>query len=150
MRFLATLAFAALMAGAVSAQSCSTLAVSGDINPGSTLSLALSGAPADSWTAIALGDTLGSTTIGGGMLMVTLDLDAPFLILPFGRTDANGDASLDITVPASVPVSALPSMDLYVQAATLDVSFGMGAPSISFCTSNTGTIAAPTAAPAGS
>ena len=123
---------------AVTGFSQSTLAVTGTINPGNTVDISLTGAPADALTLLAVSQDTGSTTLGSGMLSVTLDLDSPVMFVPLGFTDANGDAGVNFTVPASAPMLA--PMTLHIQAVTVEFSFGMGNFGLTATTSNATTL----------
>jgi hypothetical protein len=140
-RFLALAAIAGLLvvlSAPARAQACSDLSVTGTVNPGQTLTIAVTGATPDSFTALAVGEETGSTTLNFGPLAsLTLGLASPFAILPLGVTDANGDVSVSFDIP-SAPANApsLPNLTLNAQAVTASFSFGMGPPGLSFCVSD--------------
>lgn len=125
-----------LLAVAASAQ-CSTLTSSGTGAPGTTITLSLDGTAANAIAFLVVGETQGSTPVDLGMLgSFTLGLAAPFTPLPIGVTNASGDVSRGIPVPAGFPGS----LDLFAQGVTLsiDVGTGPGLPQIAFawCVSN--------------
>ncbi|MFO1078468.1 MAG: hypothetical protein U1E73_12160 [Planctomycetota bacterium] len=131
MKFLASAALAAFAATA-SAQ-CGTLATTGTGAPGTALTIDLSGATPMAMAALAVGDTLGTTTINlGSFGSLTLGLAQPFIPLPLGRTDAAGAASRTINVPSTVTQG----IDLNAQAVVLGISFGQGGLSLTFCATN--------------
>jgi hypothetical protein len=73
---------------------------------------------------------------------LTLDVASPFHgVFPLGVADANGDVSLSVAIPASIPPGSLPDDTFTLQAVSADVVLIAGPPSITFCTSNTATIA---------
>lgn len=108
---------AAALAVPAAAQSCSDLAIRGTGQPGTPLVFAVRGATADAPTVLVLGPNAGSTTIRFGALRsLTIGLDRPFIVLPLGRTDANGDLVRTVTVPANVARQHA----LHGQAVTVD------------------------------
>ena len=112
--------------------SCASLAVSGG-EPGTTLSLALSGAPAGAPAFVFLGAQLGSASLPFGPLgTLELGVVPPWLIRPMGLTDATGSAQVGIRIP---PI-ALPCHTGFAQATTFELAFNPR-PSLVFCTSNT-------------
>ena len=133
MRLLYSLLFAAVAATA-SAQTCATLTATGTGAPGTDLTFALEGG-ANAFAFLALGDTAGTTTINLGQLgSLTLDLAQPFVPMPLGLTDANGDISRTFNIPAG-----LPATDLLVQGLTLTFTL-MPTPGLSACTSNVASV----------
>lgn len=142
MRFAIPFLAAGLFLAPVHAQGCSsTLTVSGTIAPGATVSIDVTGSLSGALTLIAAGETAGSTTFGFGPLgSFTIDLDGPFLVLPLGITDAAGATGVSFTVPSAIPAGSIPAINLTLQAVSLDLSFGMGPPSLSSCVSNTATL----------
>ncbi|HEX5054378.1 MAG TPA: hypothetical protein VFZ65_21550 [Planctomycetota bacterium] len=121
-----------MLATAISAQSCSALTITGAGTPGTTLSINLDGPPAMGFALLAVGSTQGSTAINLGPLgTLNLDLEMPFLPLPLGMTDANGDVSRSFAIPASV---SFPAVSLFGQGVI--TSFSMMPFGISFCTSD--------------
>jgi hypothetical protein len=124
-----SLAAAALLAAAVPAQSCGTLTVQGGA-PGTTFDLALAGATADAFAFVFVGTTLGATTIPLPASSLTLGLAAPFVPVPLGATDGQGNAALQVQVPAQVPQQ----ISLHAQAAT--IAFSLRPFSLSACASN--------------
>ena len=142
MRLLSTLALLAVISVPLSAQTCQ-LSTSGTLAPGSTFSIDLSDSLPNAMTFLVVGQTMGSTTISFGPIAgFTLDLDAPFIPLPMGMTDMNGDVSLSVDIPGMVP--SLPMLTIHGQAVSIDFGFGgggmggggMGLPMINTCVSN--------------
>lgn len=89
-----------LLAGLAHAQNCGTLAVTGAGTAGTTLDFSLTGATANSFAVVFVGENTGSTPIRLGMgTTLTIGLATPFFPLPLGRTDANGDVARQFTVP---------------------------------------------------
>ncbi len=128
----------ALLVVAVPASAQLSLSMSGDLCPGDTVTASVSGGGSDLLTFLAAATSQGSTTLLGGPFGVTIDLSAPFIILPIGTTDSNGDVSQSAAFPANLPPSVLPN-ELHFQAATLAFSFGGGFP-MTIETSNVATI----------
>lgn len=143
---LSSAAVLVLCGGSALSQSCSTLTITGSINAGQTLTIAVAGAGANDPTVLAVSQSLGSTTLNFGPLgSLTLDLASPFLFFPLGTTDGNGDVSLSIAIPGNLPPgAAIPSHDFHCQAVSIGVSLpgagGPPLPSLSFCASNTATL----------
>lgn len=143
MRSILAFAAASLFAASLSAQ-CATLAVTGTGAPGTTLTFALDGSSANAVAFLVVGATQGSQTLPIGPLgTVTLGVAMPFLPLPLGPTDANGDVSL----AAPVPSAATMGLDLFAQGLTIGFTLptlpptlppGGGIPSFGFslCASN--------------
>ena len=126
---LPSLLFVSLAAMA-SAQTCATLTVTGSGAPGTDLTFALNGA-ANSPALLAIGDTAGTTTFNFGPLgSLTLGLAQPFVPLPLGLTDASGNVSRTVSIPAGLPAADLFGQGLTVTF-TLPPTLGL-----SFCTSN--------------
>lgn len=128
-------ALAASLLSAVSAQTCSTLTASGTGAPGTSVTCALDGTANNAFAYLLVGSTTGSTTLNFGPLgTLVLGLAQPFIPVPMGRTDANGDVSLAINVPAA----PMQGIDLHAQAVTF--AFTMPIPPstsfLSFCASN--------------
>lgn len=118
-----------LLAAAATAQ-CGTLTATGGA-AGTDLALALHG-DAHAIAVVVFGQTSGSTTINfGSLATLNLDLAMPFVPLPIGMTDANGDAARSIPIPAS-----LPGRDLLLQGLTAAFTFSPPTFGLSFCTSN--------------
>ena len=126
----------AFFAATASAQNCSTLAVSGG-SPGSQLTIAVSGAPANTPTIVLLSQSTGSTVIPTPFGTLSLGLASPFSPLPLGTTDANGDASISFQVPAQAAMCVM----LYGQALSIEFDITVVPPTLSFCTSNVAPIA---------
>jgi hypothetical protein len=137
MRYLAFALVAALAISAPTLSQCSTLAVTGSINAGQTITVDVSGAPADAVVFIAVGDA-GTTTFpfpGGGL---TLGVAEPIL-LPIGVSDASGHVALSVEVPADIPPELIQNHTYTVQSVA--ASFSMTMPfSFSFCVSNTASL----------
>jgi hypothetical protein len=123
--------------------------VTGSVNAGQTVTMAVSGATANSPTVVGIGFP-GATTFSFGLgSTLTIDLAQGFMILPLGNTDATGAASLSIALPTSIPAGTLPDETFTVQALTIGFAAPLpgpgnpGAPSfnlLSFCKSNTATL----------
>ena len=128
-----------VLAASAVAQPCSDLTITGSVNPGNTVTLSVTGAPAGSLTLLGLGES-GTTTIGAGLFAFTIDLAWPFHILPLGMTDANGEVSVSIEIPSNIPQGVIPSMTLDAQAATFGLSLptpaNPGPPSFGVCVSD--------------
>lgn len=137
MKFL-TLACLGLLAVGASAQ-CANLTVTGTGAPGTALQFDLDGTTPHAFAVLLVGDTTGTTTVNLGPIgSLTLGLDMPFVPVPFGLTDANGDRSRTFNVPSTATMG----FDLYGQAVTVGVSITMppggGMPSLTWttCASN--------------
>jgi hypothetical protein len=137
MRQLSVALLAIAVIAAPSVAQCSTLTITGTINPGETITISVSGAPAEELTFIAIGDA-GSTTIELPGDDLVLGLDAPFLLLPIGVTDASGDVSRMIGVPSNIPPAWIHDHTFTVQAVTASLNFMPFG--FSFCVSNTATL----------
>src|SRR5262245_35548320 len=93
---------------------CSVLAVSGSLNPGETITVAVGGATPNALTFLFAGSNPGSTTFGFGPLgSFTIDLDPPFLFIPIGSTDGAGNRSVSVEVPSNAP--SLPPQTFVLQ-----------------------------------
>jgi hypothetical protein len=111
MRIFSVAAVLAL-AGLLPAQACGSLAITGGA-PGSQLSIALSGAPANGFAVLVVGEQAGSTSIPlpiGGSLI--LGVAEPFFPVPLGQTDgqlalAALEASVHHATRAAVEVDSL-------------------------------------------
>jgi hypothetical protein len=136
---LRSLLLASMFAATAAAQ-CATLSVTGTGAPGTALVFTIDGTTANAFAFVAIGDTQGSTSIQFGPLgTLSLGLAVPFVPVPVGPTDSNGDASLTINVPAQFPGS----LDLFAQGITIGFTppsgppTGPGIPSLfSFCSTN--------------
>jgi hypothetical protein len=116
---------------------CSTLTVSGTLNPGETITISVTGATPDSATLLVAGHA-GSTTIqlpGDDLL---LGVDVPFVVVPLGMTDASGDVTFMASVPADFPAAWIPNDTFTLQAVT--IGFSSSSPPFAFCVSNTATL----------
>lgn len=111
----------AASAATASAQ-CATLTITGGA-PGSVLTITIDGTGANKFAAVVVGAATGSSSIPLGPLgTIDLGLADPFVPVPIGFTDANGDAVLAFPVPAGFP-----SFDLFAQGITLGLpSIGPG------------------------
>src|SRR5262245_48444733 len=93
-------ALSALFLAASAYSQCSLLAVSGTVNPGDTVVVAVAGAAPNSATLLVAGPHPGSTTIDLGPLgSVTIGLAQPFSIVPIGVTNDEGSLSFSSTFP---------------------------------------------------
>src|SRR5262245_27754319 len=118
---------------------CSTLTVTGSLNPGETVTIAVTGATADSLTFLVAGLSAGTTTIPLPGTPLVLDVAEPLIIVPFAVTDANGDASLSIPIPADIGPT-FPNETFVLQSLTVGFSIAVFPPVFDFCTSNTATL----------
>ncbi len=126
---LATLVLGALAATA-SAQTCSTLAVSGTGAPGTNLTFTLTGQPVGSIGILFLGDTTGSTSLAFGTLAtLELGLAQPFIPVPM-MTRPTG-TTLTVRVPNQVT-----AMSLFAQGTGASLDITGTTPTLAFCTSN--------------
>lgn len=149
MKLLAILTLSLALAGMTSAQ-CSTLAITGSVNFGQSVSIDVTGAPAGSIVLIGASQSLGSTSFSFGPLGgFSLDIAQPLMILPMGMADATGAASLDFTMPAAPTGSmpTIPSQTLHCQSVAVSLpsftsggGLGGGLPTLGFCVSNTATL----------
>jgi hypothetical protein len=112
--------------------SCADLAVSGSGAPGTDLTFALTGADPNTLAMAVLGFTEGATVIRIGPIgTLELGLLAPFVLMPMGFTDANGDVTNRIHVPLGQPLS----LDMFAQAFSSTLTVAHGPPTLTFCTS---------------
>jgi hypothetical protein len=119
---------------------CSVLTVTGTLNPGETITIAVTGAAGNAPAFLAAGRSPGTTAFDFGFLGgFTLDLDQPFLILPLGVTNGSGDVSFTTTVSSNLPPGAIGDETFVLQAVTAEFQFGLP-PSLDFCVSNTATL----------
>ena len=128
-----------LLAANASAQSCATLTVTGTGAPGTSLTFDLNATDAGAFAVLAVGQTQGTTTIPMGPLgSLTLGLASPFIPVPLGMTNASGDISRTIAIPAGVTWG----VDLFGQGVTAKFTFTPPAPptppsiSLTLCASN--------------
>src|SRR5262245_27973349 len=104
---------------------CSVLAVSGSINPGETITVAVGGATPDAMTFLFASSNAGSTTFNFGPLgNFTVGLGQPLIFLPIGMTDSSGSLAFSVSIPANAP--APQPGTLILQAVTADFVFGGG------------------------
>ena len=130
-KFLLATAVAIVSSATASAQTCGSLAVSGAGTAGTELVANLTGATPRGFAVLVIGETAGSTPIRvGSFLNLTIDLDLPFFPVPMGRTDAVGDESLSVAVPAGL----LQQFSLQAQAVTLSLT--LLPPTVIACKSN--------------
>ncbi len=135
--------FLALAATTLSAQ-CS-LSITGSVNFGQTCSIAFDGTGGNKLVILGASESLGTTTFGSGLFAITLDIAQPLIMLPMGMTNAAGDCTLNITLPAAptLPAGAPTptSMLLHCQAVAIGLP-SLGLPSggifgsLSTCVSN--------------
>jgi hypothetical protein len=150
---LGALILVALVAAPIACQTpCSTLTVTGTVNPGQTVTIDVTGATPESITILAIAKDPGSTTLNFGPFgTLVLDLDSPFIPLPIGFTDAAGDLTWAVSIPANASPNAFQTADAYLQAVTVDVTrpgggmpgmppMGPFLPTLSFCVSNVATL----------
>jgi hypothetical protein len=140
MRHFVTALIALVAISAPMLAQCSTLTVSGSINAGQTITVDVSGAPANSLVMLAIGDA-GTTTIPIPMNPLVLGV-TNFIVLPIGQADANGHASISVTVPANIPANVIQNHTFTVQSVSFALpTFTPGQfPTLSFCVSNTATL----------
>lgn len=126
------LASSLLVLATTGAAQCS-LAVVGSGAPGGSLTFAIDGT-GSGLAFLAIGETQGTTTIAFGSLgTLTLGLDLPFVPLPIGFLDAQGDRSITVAIPAALTTG----IDLFAQGVTLGISFGgPGMPTLDLCATN--------------
>ena len=124
------LASALALAGLAQAQSCGTLAITGNGAAGTTLTIAVTGATPHSLAILFVSENTGSTPIRLPGSTLTIDLATPILPLPFARTDANGDGSRSFTVPSRLTTAHA----VNGQVGTFTLSFRPF--SLTGCTSN--------------
>jgi hypothetical protein len=138
MRYLALALVAAVAISAPMLGQCSLLAITGSINAGQTVTVDVSGAPANSIVFIAVGDA-GSTTIPLPGASLTLGLAEPFVLLPIGAADAGGHVALSVSIPVDIPAMAIQNHTYTVQAVSASLSMAMPF-SLSLCVSNTASL----------
>ena len=85
-----------------------------------------------SFTFLLVGDTTGTTTLPIPLGMIEIGLATPFAPLPLGLADSSGDVSLDVMLPPALPSQ----VGLFAQSISLDLSIGMGRPTLTACTSD--------------
>ena len=124
-----------LLALSAAASAQCTLTVAGTGAAGTALTFTVDGSNLTGFAFLAIGDTTGTTQIDFGPLgVLSLGLEFPFQAVPIGPTDLQGDASLQIAVPATLPAS----VSLYAQGIPLGIDFtpGGGLPGLDFCSTN--------------
>jgi hypothetical protein len=134
MRLVSVVLAGVFAAGSMASAQCSVLGVSGSVNPGQTVTVALTGATPNAVAFLLVGDP-GTTSIDLGFLgTLTVGLSQPFAVLPIGMTDGNGDLSLSVSIPANLPPGAIPNQTRTLQI----VTFGLvpGFPPFELCASN--------------
>ena len=105
----------AAVGGAVSAQQCATLAVTGTGAPGTTMTFSIDGSAANAFAFLVVGQAQGTLAVDLGPIgSLTLGV-LPDFILPLGMTNLAGDVSL----AAEVPNVQVPGQDLFGQGVTL-------------------------------
>ncbi len=138
MRFLIPILASLALTILAPAQDCASLSVTGEGKPGTDVTFAFSGGAAHSLVFVAIGDTVGATSLNFcNVGTLDLGLATPFVPLPLGFSDMNGDLSRTFTVPTGV---TLPVLELHGQGLTVDLMLEMpmgGGLSIAlaFCTS---------------
>jgi len=136
-----SLALVALVSISASALAqCSTLTVSGSINAGQTITVDVTGAPANGFVTLAIGDA-GTTNIPFPMNPLVLGV-THFIVLPIGVADASGHASISVDIPANIPAGLIHDHTFTAQAISLSLSMPtLGQfPMLSWCVSNTATL----------
>lgn len=120
------------IAGAVSAQTCGTLAFTGTGAAGTSLTIDVTGATAGGFVTLGVSQNTGTTTINVGSLglNLTLGLDSPIIPVPLGRANSNGDISRTLNIPSQLGQQ----FSLQGQAVTLTLSLFPF--SLSACASN--------------
>ena len=119
------------LAGALPAQTCGSLAITGTGAAGTQLGIAVSNATAGQIAILIFGETAGSTTVPlpmGGSLVLGLDL--PFFPAPIGRADASGAASVQVQIPAGL------GTQYSLQGQAVLVGFSMNPFALNACASN--------------
>ena len=143
-RILGSLALVGALTAPVLGGDCSSLGV--DVSSDGetqTVTVDVSGAPANAMTFLAVGDTLGETAIDFGPLGgFVLGLEAPFALLPIGGTDGDGN----VTLSSDVPVQPS-TIDLNLQALSVGLTLVIPPPApgeipvgFDFCTSNVASV----------
>ncbi|MHC5062501.1 MAG: hypothetical protein ACYTG5_00845 [Planctomycetota bacterium] len=118
----ASLLAAAALALPLSAQ-CGSMTVSGSGAAGDTLTFEVSGVAADAFVVLLAGKEAGDFSFSFGPLgTLNLGLVPPFI--PFGvvKSDADGNATIEKTIPGRIPFN----VDLHGQAASVEFGFNMG------------------------
>jgi len=116
---------------------CHDLSLMG-FNTGETATIAVTGAQANAPLTLALASAEGSTTFDFGTLgSLTLCLESPVALVPFGVTDGNGDFAVSFDVPDE---PGLVGLTIAAQTVTYEVEFGGGPPTLDFCESDAETV----------
>jgi hypothetical protein len=123
----------ASLCGTTVAAQCATLTIIGTGASGTALTLTIDGTYANQFAFLILGQNQGGSTLPLGPFgTVNLDLAQPWVPFLIGQTNAAGEASVTVAVPASLPASIF----LLGQGLTLGASFGQGPPTPITCTTN--------------
>ena len=119
-----------VLAGALPAQGCGSLAISGGAS-GSQLSISVAGASSGSYAILVVGEQAGSTQVPlpiGGSLV--LGIAEPFFPGPIGMADMAGAVSLQLQIPANLPGQ------LSLQAQAVSLGYSLMPFAIRACASN--------------
>ncbi len=109
---------------------CSSLAVLGSGLPGSMVTFELTGGTPFASTYLLVSGAQGVFELSVAPLgFVTLGVLPPWIPLPLGITDANGDATLSVQLPAS----PLAPIRLYAQAVSTEIQDPLA---LAYCTSD--------------
>lgn len=114
----AALTFCLALALTLTATAQSDLTISGTLNSGGDITFGVTGAPANSPTAVLAGMT-GQTNFG----FLTIDLAGPIVPVAVGQTDMNGDFSQTFNIPPTM-IGMTFSFDS--QALSVDLSGATG------------------------
>jgi len=123
-----------LMAGVALAGATLDVTPDDAVTGGDTVSVAVSGADAGDLVFVFAGEP-GTTDFD----KFTLDVD-PFVVLPLGVADADGNAGFEVALPDDLPPD-VSGESVTLQAVTVGVEFGGGGPpTTEFCVTNTDTL----------
>jgi hypothetical protein len=125
-----TIAALLALASLASAQDCGVLAITGSGASGTSLQVDVSGATANGFALIVVGETLGSTSVPlplGGSL--SLGLATPYFPIPVGVVDAAGAATLSVPIPDLMGYQ----ISLNAQAVVISIAIPFG---LNACASN--------------
>jgi hypothetical protein len=131
------------MVPATAAQVCSSLSVEhqGSVATGGSITIDVSGAPADAIVVLVVSRDVGSSCVSLGLTQSCLDVDlAQAGVFPFGETDAAGDLHLMIKLPPD-PSGLLDGETLHFQTVAVVLDTSTVVPSIEACVSDA--VAAP-------